>query len=119
MSLRFSDFEIFEFLGFADFWIVGFWGSGFTGFEDFETFRFWFFLILRFLDFGILGILGCCFFGDYPRIPPSQKWVYLLLSLLRRPPGRPRDEESVSSPPSALSRGLSGDSRRIQEAPVT
>ncbi len=62
MSLRFSDFEIFEFLGFADFGIVGFLGSGFTGVEDSETFRFWFFWILRFLDFGIFGILRCWFF---------------------------------------------------------
>jgi len=77
VSLRFSDFEIFEFLGFADFGIVGFLGSGFTGVEDSETFRFCFFWILRFLDFGIFGILGCCFFWDYPRISPSQKWVSL------------------------------------------
>jgi hypothetical protein len=40
VSLRFSDFEIFDFLGFADFGIVGFLGSGFTGVEDSETFRF-------------------------------------------------------------------------------
>jgi len=75
VSLRFSDFEIFEFLGFADFGIVGFLGSGFTGVEDSETFRICLFGILRFLDFGIFGILGCCLFLDYPRIPPSQKLV--------------------------------------------
>ena len=70
MSLRFSDFEIFEFLGFADFVIVGFLGSGFTGVEDFETFRFWFFWIFRFLDFGTFGILGCWFFLGSSSDPP-------------------------------------------------
>ena len=106
MILGFGDFAILDFLGLCRF--------SFGRFSDYEAFCVWILTVFRscdfcFLGFWDLGTLGFWDFGDSPLGRPHPRSGFpQLLSLLRRPPHRPREKESVSCSLSVLSRGLGG-----------